>query len=52
MLVAALALAACERGGEAPSSGGFENEQVVTPAEVPASAGEAAPDTSGAAGRP
>ena len=49
LLLAALALAACERGGEAPPSGGFENEQVVTPAEVPASAGEAAPDTAEAA---
>ena len=40
-------LAACERGGEGPSSGGFENPEVVTPAEVPPSAG--ATDTTAAA---
>jgi len=40
LALASLALAACERGGEAPPSGGFENEQVVTPAEVPADVGE------------
>ena len=45
-----LALAGCERGGEAPPSGGFENEQVVTPAEVPADAGEPGARP-GAAGR-
>lgn len=35
-----VALGACERGGEAPPAGGFENDRVVTPAEVPADAGE------------
>ena len=40
LALAVLALSACERGGEAPPPGGFENERVVTPAEVPADAGE------------
>ena len=35
-------IAGCEQPGEAPPSGGFENERVVTPAEVPPSAGDAA----------
>lgn len=40
LALALLPLAACERGGEAPPSGGFENDRVVTPAEVPDAAGE------------
>lgn len=36
-------VAGCERAGEAPPSGGFENERVTTPAEVPPSAGEGRP---------
>lgn len=50
LAVAALALAGCERAPEAPSSGGFENPEVVTPAEVPPSA--AASDTTAAPPEP
>ncbi|MDT0633251.1 hypothetical protein [Rubrivirga litoralis] len=36
-----LGIAGCEQAEEAPSPGGFSNPEVVTPAEVPPSAGEA-----------